>query len=68
MARGELSYSAGRELTRVATPETEQKGLEAANDKNLRQIEEMVSGHKPGDTPHDPVDPSVLVPTWVKKR
>lgn len=59
MAQGDLSFSAGRELTRVATPETEQQWLEAANDKNLRQIEEMVSGHKPGDTPDDPVDPKL---------
>ncbi len=59
MAQGDLSFSAGRELTRVATPETEQKWLDAANDKNLRQVEDMVSGHKPGEVPDDPVDPKL---------
>ena len=59
MAQGDLSFSAGRELTRVATPDTEQKWLDAANDKNLRQVEDMVSGHKPGDAPDDPVDPKL---------
>ena len=59
MAQGDLSFSAGRELTRVATAETEGQWLEAANDKNMRQVEDLVSGHKHGDKPTDPVDPKL---------
>jgi hypothetical protein len=53
------SFCAGRELTRVATPETEAQWLEAANDKNVRQVENMVSGHTRGDRPTDPADPTL---------
>jgi hypothetical protein len=56
---GELSFSAVRELTRVATPDTEEDWLDAAADKNVRQVEELVSGHRPGDKPTDPADPRV---------
>jgi 5-methylcytosine-specific restriction endonuclease McrA len=59
MAQGDLSFSAGRELTRVATPETEQEWLEAVGDKNVRDIEDMVSGHQRGEKPTDPVDPKL---------
>jgi 5-methylcytosine-specific restriction endonuclease McrA len=59
LARGELAYSAIRELTRVATPGTEPAWLAAARGKNLRQIEELVAGHRPGDRPEDPRDPDV---------
>jgi hypothetical protein len=57
MEQGDLSFSAARELTRVATPETEEQWVEAAADKTSHQIEELVSGHEPGDKPTDPVDP-----------
>jgi hypothetical protein len=57
LARGELSFSAVRELTRVATPATEASWLAAAKDKNLRQIEDLVADHHPGDGPDDPRDP-----------
>ena len=56
MTQGDLSFSAAREITRVATAETENEWLAAIADKNLRQVEELVSGHKPGDRPTDPVD------------
>lgn len=59
LARGELSFSAARELTRVATPETEQEWVEAARGKNLRQIEDLVSGHRRGDRPSDPGDAEI---------
>lgn len=59
MEQGDLSFSAARELTRVATPETEAEWLDAASEKNLRQVEDIVSGHKPGDKPTDPVDPKL---------
>ncbi len=50
---GGLSYSATREITRVATPKTEGKWLDAALGKNLREVEEMVAGRAPGDEPGD---------------
>jgi hypothetical protein len=59
LARQELHQSAVRELTRVATRETEDAWIEAARGKNLREIEELVAGHKYGDLPEDPVDPAV---------
>lgn len=44
-----LSYGVVRELTRVATPETETKWLAVARGKNLRQVERLVAGHEKGD-------------------
>jgi len=54
---GELSFSAVRELTRVATPATEARWIAAAAGKNLREIEDLVADHRPGDQPDDPPDP-----------
>jgi hypothetical protein len=48
---GVLSWSALRELTRVAVPDTEQQWLELAQGKTVRQLEELVAGKSPGDTP-----------------
>lgn len=56
---GELQFSAIRELTRVATPATETRWRDAAVGKNVRQIEELVAGHRRGDDPEDPKDPEV---------
>ncbi|HET9624578.1 MAG TPA: HNH endonuclease signature motif containing protein [Kofleriaceae bacterium] len=61
LASGELAFSAIRELTRVAVASTEAAWCEAAKGKNLRQIEELVSDHKPGDRPEDPKDPEARV-------
>ncbi len=61
LAHGELPFSAIRELTRVATPATEAAWRQAATGKNLRQIEELVADHRPGDCPNDPPDPEVRV-------
>jgi hypothetical protein len=57
LAHGELPFSAVRELTRVATPATEAAWRDTAMGKNLRQIEELVADHRPGDHPDDPADP-----------
>jgi hypothetical protein len=57
LAADELAFSAVRELTRVATPGTEASWIAAAAGKNLRQIEELVADHRPGDRPDDPPDP-----------
>lgn len=59
LASGELKYSAVRELTRVATAETEASWCEAARNKNVRQVEELVSVHAPGDQPSDPPRPDL---------
>jgi hypothetical protein len=53
---GRLSWTATRELTRVATPETEESWLEAAEGQSVRQVEAMVSGLAPGDLPGAPRD------------
>ncbi len=55
---GALLFSAVRELTRVATVETEGAWLEAARGRTARQVQGMVSGRRPGDLPGDPVDPA----------
>jgi len=54
LSSGEQSYSAVRELTRVATPETQDAWRADARGKNLRQIEEIVAVHEHGDLPTDP--------------
>lgn len=56
LAKGDLAYSAIRELVRVATPTTESSWRHAARGKNLREIESLVAGHRPGDRPEDPAD------------
>jgi hypothetical protein len=48
-----------RELTRVATPETEHAWLERARGNSVRDIERLVSGHRPGSLPDDAPDPSL---------
>ena len=57
---GELSFSAVRELTRVATPETEEAFLEKARGQTARQVEHMVSGLRKGDQPDTPPDPALI--------
>jgi len=59
LTQGDLSFSAAKEITRIATPETEQAWVEAASEKNVRQVEDLVSGHVKGDTPDDPPDPKL---------
>jgi len=53
---GRMSFSAVRELSRVATRATEQAWLEAAGGRSIREIEELVSGQKPGNLPEDAPD------------
>lgn len=57
---GELSFSAVRELVRTATPATEGAWLGEARGKTLREIEELVAGHAPGDLPGDPPNPEIV--------
>ena len=63
MLQAELSFSAARELTRVATAETEGEWLEASRELNLRELEERVAGHKRGDRPTDEPDPGLRMKT-----
>jgi hypothetical protein len=56
---GTLAWSTVRELTRVATAETEAAWRDAARGKSVRQIEELVSGRKLGDSPDAPADPTL---------
>jgi Holliday junction resolvase RuvA-like protein len=51
LAAGTLSWSAVRELTRVALPQTEGAWLDAARGKTVRQLEELVADKRPGDHP-----------------
>lgn len=57
---GGLSWSAARELTRVAVPDTERAWLEAAQGQRVHDIERLVSGRRPGQTPQDRADPRLV--------
>ena len=59
LANGEQSYSAIKELTRVADANTQAEWCDAARGKNVRQIEELVAGRRRGDRPTDPADPDL---------
>lgn len=61
--RGELCFSAVRELTRVATSENEHEFLAKAQGRTARDVERMVSGLRRGDSPE--ADPD---PTLIKRR
>jgi len=60
LASGELRWSTVRELTRVATPQTEGAWLAWASAGRLRQVEQAVAARRPGDGPRDPADPSIV--------
>jgi 5-methylcytosine-specific restriction endonuclease McrA len=53
---GTISFSLARELTRVATPSTEKEWLGAARGRTVREVEHLVSGHRPGSLPDDVPD------------
>ncbi|MDB4959909.1 MAG: endonuclease [Myxococcales bacterium] len=59
LENNELKFSAVRELTRIATPDTELDWLDASRGKTVRQIESLMSGHKRGNRPTDPTDPDL---------
>src|SRR5260221_8871917 len=46
LRNGDVGWSAARELTRVATPESEHQWIEVARGRTIRQIESLVGGHK----------------------
>jgi hypothetical protein len=61
LERGEVSFSAVRELSRKVTAQTEAEWLAAVRGKCLREVEELLSGRKKGDRPEDPIDPELQV-------
>jgi hypothetical protein len=55
---GAVSWSAARELARVATVETEREWLEAARGRTVHDVERLVSGRGRGARPGEPPNPS----------
>ena len=51
---GNLNWSAVREVTRVAVPQTEREWIAEVRGKTVREVERLVSGLAPGDRPKDP--------------
>src|SRR2546429_9846170 len=51
LARGELSYAKVRALTRVATPETEERLLKVGKAGTAEHVERIVRGWRRGDPP-----------------
>ncbi|CAN5858473.1 hypothetical protein BH11MYX3_BH11MYX3_27490 [soil metagenome] len=60
---GRIGWTKVRELTRVATPETEDDWLDAIEGKDSTQVQQMVQGFKKGSRPGDRPDPN-LVEEW----
>lgn len=58
LREGTLKYSQARELTRVATQETESIWLKTAQGRTAREVEKLVSGRRPGSLPDSPVSPA----------
>ena len=58
--RGELCFSAVRELTRVATSENEHEFLTKAQGRTVRDVERMVAGLRRGDSPEADPDPKLI--------
>jgi 5-methylcytosine-specific restriction endonuclease McrA len=56
---GQICWSAVRELTRVATAETEQDWRAAAQGKTVREVEKLVAGLGPGSRPADERNPGI---------
>src|SRR6187399_1608885 len=53
---GAINFSVAREVTRVAIPSTEKEWLEAARGRTVREVEQLVNGHRPGSLPDDVAD------------
>jgi hypothetical protein len=56
---GSMTWSVARELTRVASAENELEWLDVARGRTCREVEELVSGHAPGDRPDEAVSPEL---------
>jgi hypothetical protein len=66
--RGRVLYAITRELTRVATPETEAEWLAASTGKTSREVQRMVSGLVRGDRPDAKKKPEAIVEDVVFRR
>ena len=53
LGEGAVSWSAVRELARVATPETEREWLDATRERTVHEVERLVSGKRRGARPGD---------------
>src|SRR5258705_5647359 len=60
MVDGRLPFTAVRELVRVIRKDAEKAWVEATAGKTVREVEALVSGHKPGDWPTDRPDPKLV--------
>ncbi len=58
LASGQLSWSAVRELTRIATADSERRWVAWAEGKRVHEVEKAVAALLPGDGPEAPADPS----------
>jgi hypothetical protein len=56
---GQICWSAVRELTRVATTETQLDWLVASQGRTVREVEKMVAGLGPGSRPADERAPDI---------
>ncbi len=54
-----MPYTAVRELSRVATRDTERDWIAACRGKNVHEVERAVAGHRPGSRPSDPGEPDL---------
>ena len=61
LGEGDLSYSAVRAVTRIATNRTESAWIAACRGKNQRQIEELLAERDVGDRPEAPRKPDMRV-------
>jgi hypothetical protein len=59
LVSGELSYSAVREITRIATRRTERAWLAACRGKTVKEITELLAEREPGDRPESPRKPDL---------
>jgi hypothetical protein len=59
LAAGELSYSAIREITRIATRRTERAWLAECRGKTMKEITELLAEREPGDRPESPRKPDL---------
>ena len=59
LGENELSYSAVRAITRIATNRTEDVWIAACRGKNQREIEELLAEREVGDRPQSPRKPDL---------
>src|SRR5690606_36922214 len=60
LTTGELSWSVVRELSRVATPDTESAWHAWAQGRRSREVERAVAARHRGDAPDDRADPTLV--------